>query len=253
MSWVHVYRLQLVMQATSRQCSWSTMKSEVRSWTTQPNYDVEYTTQVIQEISLCDAELQRIMSWMHACRQQVIQVTFRQRSMMEFDRTPHNLWRGMLHSCRSRDITVQPRTVENNQLDAFTHGTGHTGNVSLVFQVTCHQCFRQPFTNVSGNLSPVFQATFHSVSWWSLIVHHTNYHVEYATQVIQETIIMQRRTAENNELGACLHWGDRLYRQFLISVSWWTVRVKPDHALTTQSSCGVECAIMSFKRCHYAT
>ena len=173
MSWVHVYRLQLVMQATSRQCSWSTIKSEVRSWTTQPNYDMEYTTQVIQEIPLCDAELQRIMSWMHACRQQVIQVTFRQCSMMEFDRTPHNLWRGMLHSCRSRDITVQPRTVENNQLDAFTHGTGHTGNVSLVFQVTFHQCFRQPFTNVSGNLSPVFQATFHSVSWWSLIVHHT--------------------------------------------------------------------------------
>ena len=122
---------------------------------------MEYTTQVIQEIPLCDAELQRIMSWMHACRQQVIQVTFRQCSMMEFDRTPHNLWRGMLHSCRSRDITVQPRTVENNQLDAFTHGTGHTGNVSLVFQVTFHQCFRQPFTNVSGNLSLMFQATFH--------------------------------------------------------------------------------------------
>ena len=107
MSWAHIYRLQ-VIRATFRQCFMMEFDRAPHNLTTASNAPLRS----FKRLSLCNAELQRIMSWLHVYKQQlyrqllVMQCFMMDSASLKSDRSPHKPQRGMCHSGHSRDPSL---------------------------------------------------------------------------------------------------------------------------------------------------
>ena len=126
--------LDACMQATFQQCFMVVFDRAPHNLATVSNAPLRS----FKRLSLCNVELQRIMSWMHVYRQQVIQTTSHQCFMMDsaslkFDRASHNLRRGMRHPGHSRNITIKVELQKINDVGACSEATGYKSNFSSVF------------------------------------------------------------------------------------------------------------------------